>query len=121
MGWTADDSHYVKIPEKVEGKKATRMIVTREPPSHFSVDGTYPFAGYLEDVDGNRLAGKQVILHLEWDGATDEHPQQTDSSGNWSWGILPYGEVSSISVYAYFAGDAYYEGSKTKTYTTIIS
>lgn len=120
LGWVADDSHHVKIPESVEGKKATRMVVTDEPPSHVAVNEEFLFGGYLEDADGNRLAGKTVVMHAEWDGNVGDFPVVTPPSGTWWLKCLPY-VPQTVTQYAYFEGDAEHEGSRTPTYTTVVS
>lgn len=117
LGWVADDSHHVKIPESVEGKKATRMVVTLAPPSHAAVGEEIRFEGYLEDVNGNKLAGKKLVWHVESAGDVGEFDYPTPD-GTWSFRVTPT-VTGSITQYVYFEGDAYYAGSRTPTYTTV--
>lgn len=117
MGWTVDDSHHVKIPKSVDGKKETRMVVSLAPPNHATVGEEIRFGGYLEDEYGNKLAGKRLMWYVESAGDIGRF-YYTTPDGTWSFRITPTAP-GSISQYVYFEGDATYEESRTPTYTTV--
>ena len=123
-GWVTDDLRHVRITRATQAptRKATRMVVTMAPPSRAALDERWRFEGYLEDVYGNRLAKKLVKLHYQFDGNVITVKMYTPSDGKWS--FYPCGGATvpmTFTTYAYFEGDAYYTGSKTPTYTTVVS
>ena len=88
---------------RAAAKVETRMVVTMEPPSNVSPGQEFSFSGYLEDINGNRLAGKFVELYVDGERAGGV----TDSEGNWIWTL---GLDKSSVLYAAFPGDEAYAG-----------
>ncbi|MBA7658120.1 hypothetical protein ES703_66068 [subsurface metagenome] len=84
--------------------KGTRMVVTEEPPGSVPPGQEFSFGGYLEDVEGNRLAGKAVELYVNDEVVTSG---TTDAVGGWDWKIVL---DKSAVIYAKFLGDEEYRG-----------
>jgi hypothetical protein len=87
-------------------KVPTRMVVTTSPPSSVIAGNRFDFAGYLEDVNGNRLANKLVYLVID---GTETQSMYTSSTGTWGFAV----EISAVgdhTLYVVFKGDAGYEG-----------
>lgn len=91
---------------KAAAKVGTRMVVTAEPPSSTGRGQEFPFAGYLEDINGNRLSGKTVELYAD---EAKVASGTTGADGGWGW-MLHLDELSVI--YASFAGDEAYAGCR---------
>ena len=81
------------------------MVVTTPPPSSVSPGQEFPFEGYLEDADGNRLADKVYQIFLNDAGQTQG---RTKSDGTWSYTISL--GPGTYAMFVKFAGDADYEG-----------
>ncbi|MBA7593102.1 hypothetical protein ES703_00019 [subsurface metagenome] len=88
----------------VVGKMTTRMVVTTPPPASVAAGESIHFGGYLEDVNGSRLAGKETQLLIDGGGVA---MITTDANGNWEYVFIPPG---TCSMYVMFAGDDAYEG-----------
>ncbi|MBA7593104.1 hypothetical protein ES703_00021 [subsurface metagenome] len=89
-------------PPKVE----TRMTVTEEPPSSVSPEQKFPFSGYLESVQGERLAGKTIELYIDGEKVVSA----TDAEGKWGWNIQLAEPGVTRTLYAAFPGDEEYIG-----------
>lgn len=89
--------------EIVAPKLETRMVVTVEPPTSAVAGEPFTFAGYLEDVDGNRLGGKTINL------VGTAMTTTTNASGEWGFSVVG-GSPGTITIYAEFPGDADYLG-----------
>ncbi len=88
------------------GRISTRMVVTTPPPSSVSAGVPISFEGYLEDVNGNRLADKTIELYVN--GERSGHGA-TDVNGVWAWQI-PFPAPGTYALYVHFPGDTIYEG-----------
>jgi hypothetical protein len=87
-------------------KIGTQMVVTTSPPASLEVGNKFIIAGYLQDVNGNRLAGKQHVLNVN---GADVGTGSTGFDGSWSWEVTP-SSVGTYTVYVRFPGDDTYEG-----------
>jgi len=85
-------------------KVGTQMVVTTPPPASVAAGQEFTFAGYLKDVNGNRLSGKTVDLRA--DGAV-AGSATTDASGGWSFTVAL---DRTAALYAEFPGDEGYAG-----------
>jgi hypothetical protein len=88
-------------------KTATQMVVTTAPPSNVTVGQQFTFAGYLRDVNGNRLAGKTYVLNIN--GQDYATTGTTNSTGEWGW-TISVGATGTYAYYCKFPGDSAYEG-----------
>lgn len=92
-------------PPKVE----TRMTVTEEPPSSVYPGQELPFAGYLEDVNGNRLASKRINLFVN-DVLVIYQITSLDGGWDFSGTVAEDAPPSTWVIYAEFSGDEEYIG-----------